>query len=129
MEDKEIDKKIFVKKFENKSNLTIFDVGTYDGKDSLEFNKLFPKANIWRYTFVFKLVWYGSSYPFEIMLKRLFVQRENRSMCILLCKSKRRYKGVCFTNDCKLLPFLLHNKTLLFKLLRLKKICCKLKCF
>ena len=49
MQDKEIDKKIFVKKFENKSNLTIFDVGTYDGKDSLEFSKLFPKANIYSF--------------------------------------------------------------------------------
>ena len=49
MLDKEIDKKIFLEKFENKSKLTIFDIGTYDGKDSLEFSKLFPEAKIYSF--------------------------------------------------------------------------------
>ena len=49
MVDKEIDKKIFTELFDIKSKLTILDVGTYDGKDSLEFSKLFPNSTIYSF--------------------------------------------------------------------------------
>lgn len=49
MTDKEIDKNIFKNLFLDKKNLTIFDVGTYDGKDSLEFSKIFPSSKIYSF--------------------------------------------------------------------------------
>tara|TARA_B110000211_G_C14004729_1_gene520249 strand:- start:470 stop:1156 length:687 start_codon:yes stop_codon:yes gene_type:complete len=49
MTDTEIDKKIFTEIFNTDSKLTILDVGTYDGKDSLEFSKLFPKSEIYSF--------------------------------------------------------------------------------
>ena len=49
MIDKEIDKNIFKNLFLDKKNLTIFDVGTYDGKDSLEFSKIFPNSKIYSF--------------------------------------------------------------------------------
>ena len=45
----EIDKKIFKDIFNNSEKLTIFDVGTYDGSDSLEFNQIFPLAEIFSF--------------------------------------------------------------------------------
>jgi 2-O-methyltransferase len=45
----EIDKKIFKDIFNNGEKLTIFDVGTYDGSDSLEFNQIFPLAEIFSF--------------------------------------------------------------------------------
>ena len=45
----EINKNIFKRLFLNKENLTIFDVGTYDGKDSAEFSKIFPKSKIYAF--------------------------------------------------------------------------------
>jgi len=47
--ENEINKKVFLDFFNNKKSLTIFDVGTYDGKDSLEFKKLFPTSNIYAF--------------------------------------------------------------------------------
>jgi len=47
--DKEINKEIFTQIFDVNKKLTIFDVGTYDGSDSLEFSKLFPNANIYSF--------------------------------------------------------------------------------
>tara|TARA_R100001015_G_C4555157_1_gene116140 strand:- start:16 stop:705 length:690 start_codon:yes stop_codon:yes gene_type:complete len=49
MTDKEINKELFLKFFTNKKNLTIMDIGTYDGKDSIEFSKLFPKSKIYSF--------------------------------------------------------------------------------
>ena len=48
MIDKEINKIIFKDLF-NKKNLTILDVGTYDGRDSLEFSKIFPNSQIYSF--------------------------------------------------------------------------------
>ena len=45
----EINKEVFQDFFKDKSKLTIFDVGTYDGKDSLEFKKIFPKSIIYSF--------------------------------------------------------------------------------
>tara|TARA_R110000803_G_scaffold18068_3_gene48423 strand:+ start:2191 stop:2883 length:693 start_codon:yes stop_codon:yes gene_type:complete len=49
MTDKEVNKELFLDFFINKKNLTIMDVGTYDGKDSMEFSKLFPKSDIYAF--------------------------------------------------------------------------------
>tara|TARA_R110002167_G_scaffold148066_1_gene340792 strand:+ start:538 stop:1221 length:684 start_codon:yes stop_codon:yes gene_type:complete len=49
MTDKEIDKNIFEALVSGRNNLTIMDVGTYDGKDSLEFSKLFPESTIYSF--------------------------------------------------------------------------------
>ena len=49
MTDKEINKKLFKDFFSEREDLTIFDIGTYDGKDSLEFSTLFPKSNIFSF--------------------------------------------------------------------------------
>lgn len=49
MTDTEIDKKIFIDLFDKQSKLTILDVGTYDGKDSLEFSELFPNSDIYSF--------------------------------------------------------------------------------
>lgn len=46
---KEINKKTFLNYFSKDEKLTILDVGTYDGKDSLEFKKLFPESNIYSF--------------------------------------------------------------------------------
>ena len=45
----EINKKVFLDFFDEEQLLTIFDVGTYDGKDSLEFKKLFSKSIIYSF--------------------------------------------------------------------------------
>ena len=47
--DKEINKKTFLNYFSKDDTMTIFDVGTYDGKDSLEFLNVFPKSNIFSF--------------------------------------------------------------------------------
>ena len=47
--DKDINKSFFKDIFSSKDSLNILDVGTYDGKDSLEFNKLFPNSKIYSF--------------------------------------------------------------------------------
>jgi|TARA_B100000900_G_scaffold413663_1_gene438194 FkbM family methyltransferase len=47
--ENEINKKVFLDFFDEEQLLTIFDVGTYDGKDSLEFKKLFSKSIIYSF--------------------------------------------------------------------------------
>jgi len=49
MSSKDIDKKFFVDILTQKSNLVFMDVGTYDGKDSLEFSQLFPDSTIYSF--------------------------------------------------------------------------------
>ena len=49
MTDKEINKELFLDFFVNKKDITIMDVGTYDGKDSMEFSKLFPQSEIYSF--------------------------------------------------------------------------------
>ena len=46
---KEINKKTFLNYFSKDDEMTIFDVGTYDGKDSLEFLDVFPNSNIFSF--------------------------------------------------------------------------------
>ena len=47
--ENEINKNLFLDFFDEEQLLTIFDVGTYDGKDSLEFKKLFSKSIIYSF--------------------------------------------------------------------------------
>ena len=49
MTNTEIDKNIFIDLFDKDAKLTILDVGTYDGKDSLEFSKLFTNSTIYSF--------------------------------------------------------------------------------
>jgi len=49
MMDKEINKTVFKDIFLEKKYLTILDVGTYDGKDSLEFSQIFPNSQIYSF--------------------------------------------------------------------------------
>ena len=47
--DVEIDKKVFADLLGNHPELMIMDIGTYDGKDSLEFRQLFPQSKIYAF--------------------------------------------------------------------------------
>lgn len=49
MINKEINKILFKDLFPNKKDLTILDIGTYDGKDSLEFSQIFPNSQIYSF--------------------------------------------------------------------------------
>ena len=49
MSSKDIDKGFFVDRLTQKSNLIFMDVGTYDGKDSLEFSQLFPDSVVYSF--------------------------------------------------------------------------------